>query len=59
MMIAEVGSRLNEKGRRMAIVATGPIPGSTPINVPMITPTKQARRFTGVKAMLETMKKIT
>jgi hypothetical protein len=32
------------------MVATGPMPGSTPMSVPTKTPTKQARRLPGIKA---------
>src|SRR5262245_17972576 len=32
------------------MVATGPMPGSTPISVPTNTPTKQASRFPGASA---------
>jgi hypothetical protein len=31
---------------------TGPMPGNTPINVPIKTPTKQAMAFTGSNATL-------
>jgi len=34
-------------GKSIDIVATGPIPGSTPISVPMKTPAKHAKRFRG------------
>src|SRR3989339_1656464 len=34
----------------MAMVASGPMPGSTPISVPSRQPTKAYIRFTGVKA---------
>src|SRR3982750_3046739 len=34
----------------MAIVATGPMPGSTPISVPRMQPTRQYRRLVKVKA---------
>ena len=44
-MSAEVGSRLNVIGSSIAIVASGPIPGSTPIIVPAKTPMKQYIRF--------------
>jgi hypothetical protein len=40
-------------GRRMAIVPTGPIPGSTPIRVPINTPIKQEERLVGVNAVLK------
>ncbi len=38
-------------GRRSAIVAVGPRPGSTPITVPMKAPRNTAMRFPGVSAM--------
>ncbi len=38
MMSAAIGLRLKVIGSSMAIVATGPTPGSTPISVPSITP---------------------
>jgi hypothetical protein len=34
-------------GRRSDIAPTGPMPGSTPINVPIKTPIKQVKRFIG------------
>ena len=34
----------------MAMVATGPMPGSTPISVPSTQPMKQYSRLIGVKA---------
>src|SRR5690349_8361928 len=37
-------------GSSMAMVATGPTPGSTPINVPSSTPRKQNRTLVSVKA---------
>jgi hypothetical protein len=37
-MMAETGGILNVLGRRIEIVATGPIPGRTPIRVPINTP---------------------
>jgi hypothetical protein len=41
MINAEVGGRAYVAGSSMATVATGPMPGSTPINVPMVTPIVQ------------------
>jgi hypothetical protein len=41
MIMAVAGCRLNVSGSSIATVATGPIPGSTPISVPRKTPTKQ------------------
>jgi len=38
MMIATSGPMVKVTGRRMAMVATGPRPGSTPINVRSIHP---------------------
>src|SRR4029079_15050569 len=38
-------------GRRSAIVAVGPSPGSTPTIVPMSAPPKQAMRLTAVKEL--------
>jgi hypothetical protein len=37
-------------GRSIEIVPTGPIPGRTPISVPMKTPTKQYSRLAAEKA---------
>src|SRR6478735_2415608 len=45
MMRAPVGSRPKVIGRRIAIVAMGPTPGKTPINVPTRQPAKQSARF--------------
>jgi hypothetical protein len=39
MMSAETGSSAYVVGSNIAIVATGPIPGSTPISVPRSVPT--------------------
>jgi hypothetical protein len=41
MMRAVTGSKLKVIGSSMAIVAVGPMPGSTPTMVPSRTPTKQ------------------
>src|SRR5215218_8390708 len=38
-------------GKRRAIVAAGPRPGSTPTAVPSPQPMKAQRRFTGLKAI--------
>src|SRR4051812_11297522 len=53
MMSAGVGGRLNVIGSNIAIVATGPMPGSTPINVPKKQPIKQYIRFCRVSATLK------
>ncbi len=41
MISADTGGRPKVIGSSMAMVATGPIPGSTPISVPSSTPMKQ------------------
>jgi len=41
MISADTGGSVNVTGRSIAMVATGPIPGSTPISVPSSTPRKQ------------------
>src|SRR3990172_9504542 len=50
MIIAAVGLRLNVTGRRIAIVEAGPMPGSTPMIWPTVTPTAAANRFSGCSA---------
>src|SRR3990172_12588166 len=45
MMSAGIGGRLNVIGNSMAMVTSGPMPGSTPIAVPTNTPMKQYIRF--------------
>jgi len=49
MMMAETGGRVKVKGRRSATLPAGPIPGRTPMSVPIKTPAKQRRRFVGVR----------
>src|SRR5215468_6504302 len=51
MMSAPVGSTLKVSGNSMAMVAIGPMPGSTPIKVPTRHPTKASRRLTGDNAV--------
>ena len=41
MIIAATGGTLKVSGKSIAMVANGPMPGSTPIKVPTSTPTKQ------------------
>src|SRR4051812_3168000 len=53
MISADTGGTLNVIGSSMAIVASGPIPGSTPISVPRKQPMKQNHRFCSVKATLK------
>jgi len=48
-MIEEVAVILKVTGSKIDIVAVGPIPGRTPISVPIKTPTKQAKRLLGSK----------
>src|SRR5688500_8886582 len=51
-MISDVtGSKPKVIGRSMAMVAVGPIPGSTPTAVPRATPRRQKSRFVGVNAV--------
>src|SRR4029450_6350256 len=49
-MKAEVGSTLKVIGRSSAMVSAGPRPGSTPMGVPSVVPTRHHRRFIGVSA---------
>src|SRR5688500_13351835 len=50
MMKAEVGSSPYVTGSRSATVRAGPMPGSTPIAVPTVTPRSDQSRFSGVSA---------
>jgi hypothetical protein len=47
MMMADVEDIWRVAGKSMAIAPTGPIPGRTPIKVPIKTPKKQDNRFKG------------
>ena len=49
MMIDAVGDIVKVIGSSSDMVATGPMPGSTPISVPTNTPTKQAARLPGCR----------
>jgi hypothetical protein len=40
-MMAEIAGILKVMGKRMDMVATGPMPGRTPMSVPRRTPRKQ------------------
>src|SRR5829696_1302099 len=52
MMNAPVGSsKLNVSGSSNAIVSAGPMPGSTPTNVPSSTPMAAKARFSGVRTV--------
>src|SRR5262245_45998089 len=50
MISAPTGGSPNVIGSSMAMVATEPMPGSTPINVPTSAPIRQNSRFHGVAA---------
>src|SRR5262249_47775429 len=49
-MNAAVGSTLKVIGKSSAMVSAGPSPGSTPIAVPRVVPTRHHIRFIGVNA---------
>src|SRR5262245_11363248 len=53
MISAATGGTLKVIGSSMAIVASGPMPGSTPIRVPRNTPMKQYHRFWRVRATVK------
>jgi len=48
--MAEVGLIPKVRGKSIEIVPTGPIPGRTPIRVPINTPAKQYNRLLTEKA---------
>ena len=50
MIRPDTGSRWKVSGSSIAIVAIGPMPGSTPISVPTIAPTNANARLAGVSA---------
>src|SRR5262245_65699875 len=50
MISAATGLRLKVIGSSIAMVATGPTPGSTPISVPSMTPISAYSRWIGVTA---------
>ena len=50
MIIAGVGGKKEVRDRRIAIPEVGPIPGRTPISVPIKTPIKQYSKFVAEKA---------
>ena len=51
MIRDETGGRPKVIGSSMAMVATGPRPGSTPTAVPSSTPMKQYSRLNGLSAV--------
>jgi hypothetical protein len=50
MIMPETGPIPKVTGKRREMVPAGPIPGRTPIRVPMKTPTKQYNKLAAVKA---------
>ncbi len=52
MMSAPGGQTQNVKGRIIAMVVSGPMPGSTPIAVPTRQPMKHKKRFCADSATL-------
>src|SRR5512137_1195947 len=56
--MAPVVLSLNVIGRSMAMAPTGPMPGNTPTSVPRTEPTKQKKRFSGVRAMEKPYKRL-
>src|SRR6476620_11828811 len=50
MISAPTGGRPKVIGSSIAIVASGPMPGSTPISVPTSAPIRQSPRLVGVTA---------
>jgi hypothetical protein len=50
MISAPTGATLKVIGNSIAMVASGPMPGSTPIRVPTETPIVQYSRFCQVRA---------
>src|SRR6185436_4108815 len=50
MIRPPTGSSLKVSGSSIAMVAIGPMPGSTPISVPTMAPMKANARLAGVKA---------
>src|SRR5581483_8411600 len=50
MISAPTGATLKVIGNSIAMVASGPMPGSTPIKVPTETPIRQYSRFCQEKA---------
>ena len=54
MISAPTGGRPKVIGSSIAIVASGPMPGSTPISVPTSAPIRHRKMFIGVTATRET-----
>jgi len=51
MIMADGGDRPKVKGNSSATAGIGPMPGSTPIAVPMTTPIRQNKRLWGSRAV--------
>jgi len=58
MIVADMGDIRKVAGKRIDIAPIGPIPGSTPTKVPMKTPRKQNRRFSGSRASEKPVKRL-
>src|SRR5215212_6443336 len=58
MISADTGGSAYVAGSSIAIVATGPMPGSTPISVPSRQPMKGYSRLTGVTATPKPMERL-
>src|SRR6185437_8561452 len=58
MMSAPTGGRPNVIGSSIAMVASGPTPGSTPISVPTIAPTRQRPILVGWAATEKPMARL-
>src|SRR5437763_282453 len=58
IMSAPTGLRLNVIGSSIAMVATGPMPGSTPISVPSRQPISAKNRLIGVTATPKPMTRL-
>ena len=50
MISDATGVILNVSGSSIAMVVSGPMPGSTPTSVPNVAPNKQYRKLSGVSA---------
>src|SRR5512137_3102337 len=58
MISADTGGSVNVTGSSIAMVATGPMPGSTPISVPSSTPKKQYSRLVADSATPKPMPRL-
>jgi hypothetical protein len=53
MIMAASGDDLKVTGNNNDMAPTGPMPGKTPMRVPINTPIKQYNKFKGCSAMLK------